>query len=106
QPHRLDLVLEKLSKVGISGITVTEARGFGRHRGHSGPSFGTELKVNLLFKFKLEIIVEESHVDIVLEAVSGGGYTGKYGDGKIFVCDIDQVMHIQTDETNLDTILI
>ncbi|MBF0383227.1 MAG: P-II family nitrogen regulator [Magnetococcales bacterium] len=106
QPHRLDIVLEKLSKIEISGITITEARGFGQQKGHSNPSPGAELKVNLLFKFKLEIVVEESQVDLLLETVSDGGYTGRYGDGKIFVSDINQAMRIRTGETNLNALLI
>ena len=99
KPFKLDEVREALSAIGVSGITVTEVKGFGRQKGHTELYRGAEYVVDFLPKVKLEVAVKADRVDQVIEAVSKAAQTGKIGDGKIFVWDLGQVVRIRTAET-------
>jgi len=104
KPFKLDEVKEALSGVGIHGITVSEVKGFGRQRGHTELYRGAEYVVDFLPKVKLEIIVKEDQVAAVLEAVAEAAKTGRIGDGKIFVTNIEEVVRIRTGETGENAI--
>jgi nitrogen regulatory protein P-II 2 len=104
KPFKLDDVREALSDVGISGITVTEVKGFGRQKGHTELYRGAEYVVDFLPKVKLEVAVADEQLDMVLEAISKTANTGKIGDGKIFVFDLEQVIRIRTGETGADAL--
>jgi len=99
KPFKLDDVREALSEVGASGITVIEVKGFGRQKGHTELYRGAEYVVDFLPKIKIEVAVDGDQVEQVIEAVSGAAKTGKIGDGKIFVSNLDQVVRIRTGET-------
>jgi nitrogen regulatory protein P-II 2 len=99
KPFKLDDVREALADIGVSGITVIEVKGFGRQKGHTELYRGAEYVVDFLPKIKIEIAVDDALVDKVIEAVSAAARTGKIGDGKIFVFDLDQVIRIRTGET-------
>ena len=98
KPFKLDEVKEALHEVGVSGITVTEAKGFGRQKGHTELYRGAEYEVELQPKLKLETVVEDGIADEVVEAIRAHAGTGKVGDGKIFVLPIDDVLRIRTGE--------
>ncbi|OJY71131.1 MAG: transcriptional regulator [Sphingobium sp. 66-54] len=98
KPFKLDDVKEALHEVGVSGITVTEAKGFGRQKGHTELYRGAEYVVDFLPKVKLEIVVEDGIVDRVVEAISGAAQTGRIGDGKIFVIPVEKAVRIRTGE--------
>ena len=104
KPFKLDDVREALSEVGISGITVTEVKGFGRQKGHTELYRGAEYVVDFLPKVKLEVAVPEDDLDKVLEAIAKTANTGKIGDGKIFVTTLEQVIRIRTGETGADAL--
>ena len=104
KPFKLDDVREALSEIGVSGITVTEVKGFGRQKGHTELYRGAEYVVDFLPKIKIEAAVGADHVDQVIEAISGAAQTGKIGDGKIFVTTIDQVIRIRTGETGTEAL--
>ena len=104
KPFKLDDVREALSDVGVSGITVIEVKGFGRQKGHTELYRGAEYVVDFLPKIKVEIAIDDSLVDQVIEAVAGAAKTGKIGDGKIFVFDLDHVVRIRTGETGPDAL--
>jgi nitrogen regulatory protein P-II 2 len=99
KPFKLDDVREALSEVGVQGITVTEVKGFGRQKGHTELYRGAEYVVDFLPKVKLEVAIEASLLDRVIEAISKAARTGKIGDGKIFITDLEQVVRIRTGET-------
>ena len=99
KPFKLDDVREALSDIGIQGLTVTEVKGFGRQKGHTELYRGAEYVVDFLPKVKLEIGVSEDRVEAVIEAISKTANTGKIGDGKIFVTNVESVMRIRTGET-------
>jgi nitrogen regulatory protein P-II 2 len=99
KPFKLDEVREALSQVGVHGITVTEVKGFGRQKGHTELYRGAEYVVDFLPKVKLEAAVDADHVDRAIEAIENAARTGKIGDGKIFVYDLEQVVRIRTGET-------
>ena len=99
KPFKLDEVKEALHEVGVSGITVTEAKGFGRQKGHTELYRGAEYVVDFLPKVKLEVVVDDGMVDRVVEAIQGAAQTGRIGDGKIFVFDLEHVTRIRTGET-------
>lgn len=99
KPFKLDDVRESLADIGVSGITVIEVKGFGRQKGHTELYRGAEYVVDFLPKIKIEIAVDDSMVEQVIEAISDAARTGKIGDGKIFVFNLDQVMRIRTGET-------
>ena len=99
KPFKLDEVREALSAIGVSGITVTEVKGFGRQKGHTELYRGAEYVVDFLPKVKLEVAIADSMLDQALEAISKAAQTGKIGDGKIFVWDLQQVVRIRTGES-------
>ncbi len=98
KPFKLDEVKEALHEVGVSGITVTEAKGFGRQKGHTELYRGAEYVVDFLPKVKLEVVVSDAMADAVVEAIAGAAKTGRIGDGKIFVSDIQTALRIRTGE--------
>ncbi len=98
KPFKLDEVKEALHEVGVSGITVTEAKGFGRQKGHTELYRGAEYVVDFLPKVKLEVVVPDALADQVVEAIAGAAKTGRIGDGKIFVSDIARAVRIRTGE--------
>jgi len=104
KPFKLDDVREALAEVGIQGITVTEVKGFGRQKGHTELYRGAEYVVDFLPKVKLEIAVDDNHAETVVEAVTKSAQTGKIGDGKIFISDLQDVIRIRTGETGSDAI--
>ncbi|MEN9712869.1 MAG: hypothetical protein RLY90_1130 [Pseudomonadota bacterium] len=99
KPFKLDEVREALSQVGVHGITVTEVKGFGRQKGHTELYRGAEYVVDFLPKVKIEAAVDTDHLDRAIEAIENAARTGKIGDGKIFVYDLEQVVRIRTGET-------
>ena len=99
-PFKLDDVREALSDVGVQGLTVTEVKGFGRQKGHSELYRGAEYMVDFLPKVKIEAVMSEDLVDQAVEAILKAARTGKVGDGKIFVFDVEQVIRIRTGETD------
>ena len=104
KPFKLDEVKEALHEIGVSGITVTEARGFGRQKGHTELYRGAEYVVDFLPKVKLEVVVPDDQADRVVEAVAAAAQTGRIGDGKIFVSPIERALRIRTGETDGDAI--
>ncbi|MEM8800824.1 MAG: P-II family nitrogen regulator [Pseudomonadota bacterium] len=104
KPFKLDEVKEALHDVGVSGITVTEAKGFGRQKGHTELYRGAEYVVDFLPKIKLEIIVEDDLVEKAVDAIQHAAKTGRIGDGKIFVFPVDQAIRIRTGETGGDAL--
>ena len=100
KPFKLDDVREALSDVGVQGLTVTEVKGFGRQKGHSELYRGAEYMVDFLRKVKIEAVMSEDLVDQAIEAILKAARTGKVGDGKIFVFDVEQVIRIRTGETD------
>lgn len=99
KPFKLDEVREALSDIGVSGLTVTEVKGFGRQKGHTELYRGAEYVVDFLPKVKIEIVVADGEVDGAIEAIVKSARTGKIGDGKIFVSTVEQVVRIRTGET-------
>ena len=99
KPFKLDEVREALSVVGVNGITVTEVKGFGRQKGHTELYRGAEYVVDFLPKVKVEAAIEDAILDQAIEAIEKSANTGKIGDGKIFVFDLEQVVRIRTGET-------
>jgi nitrogen regulatory protein P-II 2 len=104
KPFKLDDVREALSEMGVSGITVTEVKGFGRQKGHTELYRGAEYVVDFLPKVKLEVAITDEQLDSVIEAISKRANTGKIGDGKIFVFNLEQVIRIRTGETGADAL--
>jgi nitrogen regulatory protein P-II 2 len=99
KPFKLDDVRAALSEIGVQGMTVTEVKGFGRQKGHTELYRGAEYVVDFLPKTKIEVAVESERVERVVEAITNAARTGKIGDGKIFIYDLQQVMRIRTGET-------
>ncbi len=104
KPFKLDDVREALSDIGVTGLTVTEVKGFGRQKGHTELYRGAEYVVDFVPKVKLELAVRDDQVELAIEAIMKAAGTGKIGDGKIFVSDLIQVVRIRTGETNDDAI--
>ncbi|MBM3568238.1 MAG: P-II family nitrogen regulator [Alphaproteobacteria bacterium] len=104
KPFKLDEVKEALHEVGLQGITVTEAKGFGRQKGHTELYRGAEYVVDFLPKVKLELVVDDSLVDRAIEAIQRAAHTGRIGDGKIFVSTIEEAIRIRTGERGADAI--
>ena len=100
KPFKLDEVREALSEVGVTGLTVTEVKGFGRQKGHTELYRGAEYVVDFLPKIKIELVVAEATVETAIEAIIKAARTGKIGDGKIFVTPVEQIVRIRTGETN------
>ena len=104
KPFKLDEVREALADVGVTGLTVTEVKGFGRQKGHTELYRGAEYVVDFLPKVKLEAAVDDAVLEQVIEAIEGAARTGKIGDGKIFVYDLEQVVRIRTGETGKEAL--
>jgi nitrogen regulatory protein P-II 1 len=104
KPFKLDEVKEALHEVGLQGITVTEAKGFGRQKGHTELYRGAEYVVDFLPKVKIEIVPEDNLVDRAIEAITQAARTGRIGDGKIFVSSVEQAIRIRTGETGGEAI--
>ncbi|CAM8654316.1 MULTISPECIES: P-II family nitrogen regulator [Sphingomonadaceae] len=104
KPFKLDEVKEALHEVGVSGITVTEAKGFGRQKGHTELYRGAEYVVDFLPKVKLEVVVDDSLADRVVEAICSAAQTGRIGDGKIFISAVEGAVRIRTGERDSDAI--
>ena len=104
QPHRLDLVRDALTDVGVLGLTVSEVRGYGRQKGHKEIYRGAEYQINYVPKLKLEIAVDEALAAGAINAIREAAQTGKVGDGKIFVLDLLSVMRIRTGETDSEAL--
>ena len=104
KPFKLDEVKEALQEVGLQGITVTEAKGFGRQKGHTELYRGAEYVVDFLPKVKLEIVTSDDTVESAVEAIRNAAQTGRIGDGKIFVSNVEDVIRIRTGETGADAI--
>ena len=104
KPFKLDEVREALSEINVQGITVTEVKGFGRQKGHSELYRGAEYVVDFLQKTKIEAAVDDAIVDQVIDTIQSAARTGKIGDGKIFVSNLEQVIRIRTGETGNDAL--
>jgi nitrogen regulatory protein P-II 1 len=104
KPFKLDEVKEALQEVGLQGITVTEAKGFGRQKGHTELYRGAEYVVDFLPKVKVEVVLADENAEAVIEAIRNAAQTGRIGDGKIFVSNIEEVIRIRTGETGVDAI--
>jgi nitrogen regulatory protein P-II 1 len=100
KPFKLDEVREALSEIGVSGLTVTEVKGFGRQKGHTELYRGAEYAVDFLPKVKIEVVIPDDLLERAVESLIKAARTGKIGDGKIFVTGVDQVIRIRTGETN------
>ncbi|MFN3791940.1 P-II family nitrogen regulator [Massilia sp.] len=104
KPFKLDEVREALSEINVQGMTVTEVKGFGRQKGHTELYRGAEYVVDFLPKIKIEAAVDDAVLEQVIDAISGAARTGKIGDGKIFVAELEQVIRIRTGETGNDAL--
>lgn len=104
KPFKLDDVREALATIGVQGITLTEVRGFGRQKGHTELYRGAEYAVDFLPKVKLEIAITDDQQDAVVEAITSAAHTGKIGDGKIFITNLEQITRIRTSEQGVEAI--
>ena len=104
KPFKLEEVREALSTLGVQGITVTEVKGFGRQGGHTETYRGSEYQIDFVPKIKIELVVDDGAVDSVVDAVKAAAATGKIGDGKIWVTDLDRLVRIRTGEEGADAI--
>ena len=104
KPFKLDEVKEALQEIGVQGLSVIEAKGFGRQKGHTELYRGAEYVVDFLPKMKLEVVVDDDVVDRAIEAIVGAARTGKIGDGKIFVTNVEQAIRIRTGEDGPDAL--
>ena len=104
KPHKLDDVKDALAEIGVNGMTVTDAKGFGRQKGHTELYRGAEYVIDFLPKLAVEVVVDDSKVESVVETIKTAAHTGKIGDGKIFVSDIEQAIRIRTGETGADAV--
>jgi nitrogen regulatory protein P-II 1 len=104
KPFKLDEVKEALQEVGVQGITVTEAKGFGRQKGHTELYRGAEYVVDFLPKVKIEIVIPESRLEASVEAIQKAARTGRIGDGKIFILNVEEAIRIRTGESGADAI--
>ncbi|HEY7545067.1 MAG TPA: P-II family nitrogen regulator [Blastocatellia bacterium] len=98
RPHLLDAVKNALQEIGVMGLTVTEVRGFGRQKGHTETYRGSEYKIDFLPKVKIEVVIPEEMLDLAIDAIQKTAKTGKFGDGKIFVLPVEEVVRIRTGE--------
>ena len=104
RPYKLDEVRDALARIGVSGITVTEVRGFGRQKGHTELYRGAEYVVDFLPKLKVEVVVPDDLLDAVLDDIQQAARTGNVGDGKVFITAVDQVIRIRTGELDADAL--
>jgi nitrogen regulatory protein P-II 1 len=100
KPFKLDEVKEALNSAGVEGMTITDAKGFGRQKGHTELYRGAEYVIEFLPKVKIEVVVDDGRVEPLVEAIRTAAYTGKIGDGKIFVSSVEQALRIRTGETD------
>ena len=104
KPFKLDEIKEALQDIGLQGITVVEAKGFGRQKGHTELYRGAEYVVDFLPKVKIELVIEDTKLDAAIEAIQAAAYTGRIGDGKIFIYNIEEVIRIRTGERGPEAI--
>ncbi len=104
KPFKLDDVREALSEIGVAGMTATEVKGFGRQKGHTELYRGAEYVVDFLPKVKIEVVIDDAKVDECIEAITTAARTGKIGDGKIFVTDVERVIRIRTGEEGSEAV--
>ncbi len=104
KPFKLDEVRESLSEIGVNGLTITEVKGFGRQKGHTELYRGAEYVVDFLPKIRIEIVVPAAMVDDLIDAIIKSAFTGKIGDGKIFVQNVEQAIRIRTGESGIDAL--
>ena len=104
KPFKLDDVKERLKALNVSGMTITEAQGFGRQRGHTEVYRGAEYEVDFVPKLKLEVLIDDSQVDEIVEAIVSAANTGKIGDGKVWVVPVEQAVRVRTGERGSDAI--
>ena len=104
KPFKLDEVREALSAIGVQGVTVTEVKGFGRQKGHTELYRGAEYVVDFLPKVKIEVVLEDALVERAIEAIQKAAFTGRIGDGKIFVTSVEEVIRIRTGERGADAV--
>lgn len=104
KPFRLDAVREALADVGVQGMTVSEVKGFGRQKGHTEIYRGAEYEVDFLPKIKIEVVLPDELVERAIEAIKNAAKTGKVGDGKIFVMNVEEVIRIRTGESGIDAV--
>ena len=104
KPFKLDEIKEALQDIGLQGITVVEAKGFGRQKGHTELYRGAEYGVDFLPKVKIELVIEDTKLDAAIEAIQAAAYTGRIGDGKIFIYNIEEVIRIRTGERGPEAI--
>ena len=104
KPHRIEEVKEALRELGVSGVTMTDVEGFGRQRGHTEVYRGAEYQVDFVPKVKVEVVVDEPQVDEVVDAIVTAARTGKIGDGKLWVTEVDRVLRIRTGEMGPDAL--
>jgi nitrogen regulatory protein P-II 1 len=104
KPFKLDEVKDELKSAGIAGMTVGEVRGFGRQGGHTETYRGAEYKIDFVPKVQLDIVVDDAHVDLVVDTISRAAATGKIGDGKIWVTDVERIVRIRTGDEGTDAV--
>ena len=104
KPFKLEEVRDALEELGINGMTVSEVKGFGRHKGHTEIFRGTEYTTDLLPKIKIELVLRDAQADVAVAAILKSARTGKIGDGKVFVAKVDQAVRIRTEETGNDAL--
>jgi nitrogen regulatory protein P-II 1 len=104
KPHRIEEVKEALREIGVSGLTTTDVEGFGRQRGHTEVYRGAEYQVDFVPKVRVDVVVDDDGVDEVVDAIAGAARTGKIGDGKLWVTEVDRVMRIRTGEMGPDAL--
>ena len=104
KPFKLDDVKDALKAAGVSGMTVTEVRGFGRQGGHTETYRGAEYRIDFVPKVAIEVVVDDGHVDAVVDTIAQAATTGKIGDGKIWVSDVDRIVRIRTGEEGADAV--
>ena len=104
KPHRLDEVKDALHEIGVQGLTVMEASGYGRQRGHTEVYRGAEYQVDLVPKVRIEVVVEDADADAVIEGIVKAAQTGKIGDGKVWVVPVETVVRVRTDERGPDAL--
>jgi nitrogen regulatory protein P-II 1 len=104
KPFKLDDVKERLKTLGVNGMTVTEAQGFGRQRGHTEVYRGAEYEVDFVPKLKVEVLIDDAQVDDVVNAIVASAQTGKIGDGKVWVLSVETAVRVRTDERGIDAL--
>jgi nitrogen regulatory protein PII len=104
KPHKLDPVREALTQIGVSGLTASEVKGFGRQKGHTEIYRGAEYTVAFLPKVKIEVVVPDDRIDATVEAIQTAAHTGRIGDGKVFVLDVSKAVRIRTGEADNDAL--